>query len=229
VVLAYGVVAYVSFLAVFVAMVLWLANLGVVRGIDQGAPGSAAIDLALVALFGITHSVLARPGAKRAVNAIVTPAAERSTYVLVANITLALMVWQWRPLPTVLWTAPVMWPVQLAGIALLVGSTFLTNHFDLFGLRQVWLQWRGVAYTPVPFVERWIYTRVRHPMMIGAVLWLWATPVMTVGRMVVAAAMTAYAVIGVYFEERGLVKALGQPYIEYRQRVRAFIPIRRVR
>lgn len=232
VVLGYGILAYVCFHATFAGLFLFAGNLGVVRGIDAGPPadtGALAIDVALIALFGVTHSILARPSVKRHLR----PEIERSTYVMVANATLALLIWQWRAAPTVVWSvaipAAVYWLVQGTAVALIVWSTFLTDHFDLFGLRQVWLFARGVPYTPVPFVERWLYTRVRHPMMLGVLIWLWAVPVMTVGHLAFSAGMTTYILVGVYFEERGLVANLGAPYEAYRRRVRAFVPFPRRR
>jgi protein-S-isoprenylcysteine O-methyltransferase Ste14 len=230
VVLTYGAVAYVAFVVVFAAMFLFANNLGIVRGIDAPPGGSLAIDLALVAVFGVSHSVLARPAMKRALAAIVPPVVERSTYVLVASATLALTVWQWRSAPQVIWdvTQPALrwaiWAVSGVGAVMIVSSTFLTNHFDLFGLRQVWLNWLGRAYTPVPFVERSLYRHVRHPMMLGLCVWLWATPRMTLGHLVFSAAMTAYILVGIVFEERGLVRELGAPYEDYRRRVPALVP-----
>jgi protein-S-isoprenylcysteine O-methyltransferase Ste14 len=215
----------------------FVAGTGFVRGID-GAPTAAlapalAIDVALVAAFGISHSVLARARVKQALARVVPPVAERSTYVFVASAMLALTVWQWRALPSAVWTvhAPAardaVWAVHLAGAALVVYSTFLTDHFDLFGVRQAYLYARGQPYTPVPFVERSLYRYVRHPMMVAIIVWLWAAPTMSLGRLVFAAAMTAYIAIGVAFEERALARSLGAPYEDYRARVRAFVPLRR--
>jgi protein-S-isoprenylcysteine O-methyltransferase Ste14 len=230
VVLVYGVVAYLAFLAVFAALFLFAGNLGVVRGIDAEPAGSLAIDLVLVALFGVSHSVLARPAAKRALTAILPRVAERSTYVLVASATLALLVWQWRAATDPIWHVAqpalraAIWAAGGVGAILIVVSTLLTDHFDLFGLRQVWLHWRGRPYTPVPFVERSLYRHVRHPMMLGVCVWLWATPDLTLGHLVFSAAMTAYILVGIVFEERGLVRELGAPYEDYRRRVPALVP-----
>jgi protein-S-isoprenylcysteine O-methyltransferase Ste14 len=224
-VLAFGIACYAAFTAVF-ALLIDFVDLGYLRGIDGGptAPrGEAiAIDLALVAAFGISHSVLARPALKR-----LWPAElERSIYVLVASLTLALLVSQWRALPDVAWTLPaaVAWPFQAAGIAIVFLSTLLTDHFDLFGLRQTWLYARGRPYAPVPFVERSLYRYLRHPMMVGFALWLWTMPTMTLGRLVFAASLTAYIAIGVAYEERGLARSLGPVYEDYRRRVPAFLP-----
>lgn len=220
---------------VFAVLEDFAANLGYVCAIDRGPSGSLAtllaIDLALVAVFGVSHSVLARPSVKRVLPASI----ERTTYLLVASATLGLLIWQWRAIPDVVWNVgpaaarDALWAVQLAGAALLVYATFLTDHFDLFGLRQVWLSSRGRAYTPVPLVERSLYRHVRHPMMTGLIVWLWAPPTMTIGHLVFAASMTLYTVVGVYFEERGLACSLGAPYVDYRTRVPAFVPTFRSR
>jgi len=232
-VLIYGVVVYIAFVAVFSALPLFVGNLGIVRGIDAPPTGGIAVDLALIAVFGVTHSVLARPAVKRALARVNPPPVERSSYVLVASASFALLMWQWRALPEVVWhiETPVLrgvvWLVTATGVVLIVSSTLLTNHFDLFGLRQVWLHFRGRPYTPVPFVERSLYTRVRHPMMLGVLVWLWATPDMTVGHLVFAAGMSAYVFVGTAFEERELRRTVGAPYDDYRQRVRAFLPFRK--
>jgi protein-S-isoprenylcysteine O-methyltransferase Ste14 len=229
-VLVYGVVTYVAFVATFGALLDFAAGTGYVRSID-GSPAAPlasalAIDLALIAVFGVSHSVLARPYVKR----VLPSAIERSTYVLVASATLALIVWQWRAIPDAIWVvrAPAardaIWAFHLAAIALVFYTTFLTDHFDLFGLRQTWFYARGRAYTPVPFVERSLYRRVRHPMMTGFVLRVWTTPAMSLGHLVFAAAMTLYIGIGTGFEERGLLRQLGPVYADYRRRVPAFIP-----
>ncbi len=226
VVLAYGVACYLAFGAVFAALALFASNAGIVRGVDTAPAGTLWIDLAWIALFGVSHSVLARPWAKRALPAVI----ERSTYVLVASAALGLMMWQWRADPRLVWhvTSPALralvWGAWGLGAAIALFSTFLTDHFDLFGLRQVWMFARGVPYTPVRFVERSLYRHVRHPMMSGLMLWLWATPDGTIGHLVFAAAMTLYIAIGVAFEERGLARAHGAAYEAYRERVPAFVP-----
>jgi methanethiol S-methyltransferase len=233
-VLAYGVAAYLGFLAVFLVMVDFLANAGFVRGIDQGAGAplatALAIDVGLIALFGVSHSVLARAPVKERVKGLLSPAAERSTYVLVANLALGLIAWQWRPLPDLVWhvSSPparlAIWAVSGLGVALIVASTFLTDHFDLFGLRQVWLYARGREYTPVPFREWGLYRWIRHPMMLGVLIWIWATPSMTIGHLFFAGGMTLYILVGVTLEERSLARDLGAPYDAYRRRVGAILP-----
>lgn len=235
--LGFGLFAYAAFGAVFAALGLFVANLGVVRGIDDPPTASRglaiAIDVALVALFGVTHSVMARPAFKRRWTRLIPEVVERSAYVLVTCACFAVLVWQWRSVPAVVWDVDprpariAIHAITIAGIVVIVISTFLTDHFDLFGLRQVWAYARGVAYVPVPFQERSLYRHVRHPMMVGVAVWLWATPTMTVGHLIFAVAMSAYIVVGVTFEERDLARNLGAPYEAYRARVRAFLPIRR--
>jgi methanethiol S-methyltransferase len=234
-IVAFGVLVYLGLLATFAALFDFTTNLGVLRGIDTGPVSSPSvavvIDLGLVALFGITHSVMARDAFKSRWTRIVPPAAERSFYVLVADACLLLLVWQWRPIPEVIWyvEAPTSYLLQAAsilGLLILFYSTFLTNHFDLFGLRQVWLEFRRVPYTPVPFVLRGLYRWVRHPMMLGLTIFLWAVPTMTVGHALFSSTMTAYIAIGIMFEERGLARHLGAPYDEYRRTTPAVIPWR---
>jgi len=228
-VLGYGVVAYIAFVAVFVALEAFVAGVAAIRAIDAGPTGPWWIDVGLLALFGVSHSVLAR----RSVKAQLPHAIARSTYVVVAAATLGLIVWQWRAEPTGVWRVQgtvargAVWAVHGAGLVLVGWSTFITDHFDLFGLRQVWLYAHGRPYTPVPFVEHWLYSRVGHPMMLGLLVVFWAAPTMSIGHVVFAAGMSAYIAIGVAFEERALIHEHGEPYRAYRQRVRALLPVRR--
>jgi protein-S-isoprenylcysteine O-methyltransferase Ste14 len=232
--LAFGTVAYASGLAAFAALVAFLTNAGLVRGVDIGAvppwPLALVVDVALMALFGASHSVMARPAFKERWTRIVPHAIERSAYVLVASASLALLVWQWRPLPAAVWEAssPIarvgLWGLFAAGGVLLAWATFLTDHFDLFGLRQTWLYARGRPYTPVSFAPRSLYKRVRHPMMLGILMLVWVTPTMSVGHLLFAAGMSGYIVIGVTLEERDLSRAHGEPYRAYRRRVGAILP-----
>jgi protein-S-isoprenylcysteine O-methyltransferase Ste14 len=235
-VLAYGVAAYLAFLAVFAATVAFVGNAGAI-GIDARAqPGTGPaliIDLALIALFAVPHSAMARAGFKARLSRALSPAAERSTYVLVASVTLGLLLWQWRALPASVWDVEssaaraVPWALSGAGVMLVVHSTFLTDHFDLFGLRQVSLHARGLPYSPLPFRERGLYRYVRHPMMIGVLLWFWATPTMSVGHLVFAGGMSLYILVGVSLEERDLLRGLGDEYRRYQERVGRFLPSRR--
>jgi len=234
VIAAFGGFAYLGFLAVAAAGLGFVGGGGVVRGIDDpptaAVPAAVAIDVGLLALFGVSHSVMARAGFKRRWTKLVGVTAERSVYVLTSNVTLAVMFWQWRALPQPLWTVhqPIVraaiTAVALAGTALAVAATFFTDHFDLFGLRQVWLHARGVPYTPVPFKQRAIYGHVRHPMMLGLLLAFWAAPTMTWGHALFAAGMTAYIAIGIALEDRGLARSFGADYERYRRDVPAIIP-----
>jgi protein-S-isoprenylcysteine O-methyltransferase Ste14 len=236
-VLVYAAIAYLAFGAAFTALLDFVFDTGYLRAID-GPPyaprGTAiAIDLALIALFGVTHSVLARPSVKRALAGINSPAAERATYVLVASATLALIAWQWRAIPTLVWHVETpalryaLFALSLSGVALVNWSIILTHYGEFFGLRQAWLASRGAAHTPVPFVERSLYRYMRHPIMVGLALWMWIAPTMSVGHLLFSGAMTAYILVGTAIEERGLARELGAPYDAYRARVRAFLPIRR--
>jgi protein-S-isoprenylcysteine O-methyltransferase Ste14 len=233
-VLAFGVFAYLGFLAVALAALGFLGGVGPVRGIDAATPAplptALAIDLGLIALFGVAHSVMARPAFKRRWILVTGEAAERSVYVLVASAQLALIFWQWRALPQPLWTVAspagrtAVGALALVGVGLVIASSFLTDHFDLFGLRQVWLFASGRPYTPVPFKEHALYRVVRHPMMLGFLLSFWAAPTMSVGHALFAAGMSAYIPIGILFEERALARTLGEPYRQYRRTVPAIIP-----
>ena len=238
--LAFGVFAYACFLASFAVGGDFLTGAGFVHGIDAPAalsvPATIAIDVALLALFGISHSVMARPGFKRRWTKVVPQAAERSVYVLTSSIFLGLAFWQWRALPESI--APIwnltsagargaLWALAAAGFVLAIASTFMTNHFDLFGLRQVWLAARGRPYEPVAFKQRAVYRLVRHPLMLGLLIAFWATPTMTWDRALFAIGMTAYIAIGITFEDRDLERTFGESYRRYRREVRAVIPLPR--
>ncbi len=237
-VLLYAVVAYVLLLVVVVGGCDFLLDAGfLTRGIDAGpassVPVALAVDLGLLCLFGVQHSVMARPGFKQLWARHVPPAVERSTFVLLTDAILLLTFWQWRPLPAVLWSVSGaarwaflgLWGV---GLGLMLYSSFLTDHFELFGLRGAWLHFTGAPHTPPVFRERAIYRYLRHPMMLGIIVWFWATPVMTAGHLLFALGFTAYIVVGVAFEERDLVRAHPE-YAAYRSRVPAFLPLPRKR
>ncbi|MGB3473964.1 MAG: methanethiol S-methyltransferase [Mycobacterium sp.] len=232
--LAYGALNYLGFLAVFLYLVGFVGNFVVPRSVDQGplAPiGLAvAIDVALVALFAVQHSVMARPAFKRWLTRVVPESVERSTYVLASNLVLALLYWQWRPIPTTIWnlTIPaertVLWGLFWIGWTIALVSTFMISHVDLFGLRQVYLAWRSQPYSHVGFHARALYRVVRHPLMVGFVIAFWATPTMTAGHLLFAVAATGYILIAVRLEERDLVAALGDEYRQYRRQVPMLVP-----
>ena len=232
--LLYGVVCYLIFLGTFLYAIGFVGNLVVPKSIDSGPQvplaEALAVDLLLLGLFAIPHSVMARPRFKRGWTRLVPPPVERITYVLVSSLLLALLFWQWRPMPWPLWE--VGQPVALAALWGLFGvgwlvvliSTFLTDHFDLLGLRQVFLYATGRPYAPPPFRTPALYRVVRHPIMLGFVVAFWATPVMTWGHLLFAAMTTAYILIGIRLEERDLRAFHGGAYETYRQQVSMIVP-----
>ena len=231
----YGTVVYGLFLAVFLYLIGFLAGFAVPKAINDGAviPMSHAIvaNVGLIALFAIQHTIMARPGFKRRLTRLGLPtAAERSTFVFATNIILASLMWFWQPIPVVLFevTSPIgrgaIFAIAAAGWGIVLLSTFLINHFDLFGLRQVTLELRKRPYTDVAFVERWMYRVVRHPLLLGFMIAFWATPLMTVGHLTFAIGFTAYILVGIRFEERDLVRQLGPEYQAYRRRTPMLLP-----
>jgi protein-S-isoprenylcysteine O-methyltransferase Ste14 len=234
VIFAYGLVNYVIFLGVFLYFVGFLGNLLVPRAIDSEPSEplwrAAAVNLALILVFGLQHSVMARPTFKQWWTRLVPHEAERSTYVLFTNLALILLFWQWRPMGIVIWdvTDPVgrglLYALFASGWLTVLVTTFLINHFDLFGLRQVWLAVRQEPYTHLAFQMPGPYKFVRHPMYIGWLLAFWATPTMTIGHLVLAAGLTAYILVAIGFEERNLAEFHGPAYEDYRRKVPMLVP-----
>jgi methanethiol S-methyltransferase len=233
IVVVYATAVYLFMLAVLGYTVGFVAGFAVPKGIDQGprtaAPVAAAIDVLLLLLFAAQHTVMARPWFKRRWTRIVPAPAERTTFVLAASLVLALLFWLWRPVAGTAWSlsgpaAGALWAVYAAGWALVVSSTFLISHSDLFGLRQAWLRARATSYSPPPFTQRGLYRRVRHPLMAGFVVVFWSAPVMTVGHLLFAATATGYILAGIAFEEHDLLRSLDGSYAAYRARVPALIP-----
>ena len=232
---AYGLAAYLFFLATFLYAIGFVGNVFVPKAIDSGPAGpwlpSLVVDLVLLGVFAVQHSVMARRSFKRWWTRIVPPAVERSTFVLAATAALALLLWQWRPI-----AEPVIWRVENGaavlvlqavfwlGWGVLLTSTFLINHFELFGLSQVWARLSGRALPQPQFVTPAFYRYVRHPIYFGFVLAFWAAPVMTAGHLLFSVATTGYILIGIWFEERDLLAQFGERYRAYRAQVGMLLP-----
>lgn len=227
----YAIGAYVSFLAALLYFIGWLADVGVAKGISDGATGdswgAALCDLGLLTIFALQHSVMARPWFKRASRVLIPDAAQRATYVLASTGAVLLLTWQWRPLNSEMWnltTLPwrlVLWSAYAAGWLVVLFSTFMIGHFDLFGLKQAL---RGSSYVDPSFRKPGLYALVRHPIMTGFMIAFWATPRMTAGHLLFAAAATAYIVVAVRFEEHDLSAHLGTEYDNYASQTPRFVP-----
>lgn len=251
VILLFGLLAYGVFFATFLYLIAFVGNLQatvlaqylpwlpalVPHSIDVGratgpVPLAVAINLGLVLLFGLQHSLMARTGFKAWLHQRLPPAAERSVYVLLASLVLVLLFWQWRPIPDLVWAAQgtpgqaLGWIVFAAGFALVLVSTFLIDHFELFGLRQVWSRFTGRTPASVPFVTPLPYRLVRHPLYFGFLLAFWGGPTMSAGHLLFAASMTLYILVGIHFEERDLVAKHGARYRDYQGKVPMLLPLR---
>jgi protein-S-isoprenylcysteine O-methyltransferase Ste14 len=236
---AYGSLSYLIFLGTFLYAVCFIGNFGVARTLDGASSGplwqSLAIDVGLLALFAVQHSVMARKWFKDWWTRIVPKPIERSTYVLFSSLALILLFWQWRPLGGVIWS--VEDPVKVVvlrglfafGWGLVLVSTFLINHFDLFGLRQVWLYLMGRSDKAVHFTTPGPYRLVRHPLYFGWLFAFWMTPVMTLAHLLFSVATTAYILLAIQFEERDLVREHGEAYKQYRRSVPMLVPFTRKR
>ena len=230
----YSACAYVLFLGTFLYAIGFVEGVFVPKAIDSGAPGdlltSFAIDTALLGLFAVQHSVMARPAFKRAWTRIVPEEAERSTFVLFASAALALLLWQWRPAPQIVWSvddpvwAGVIRVVSWSGWALLLASTFLISHFHLFGLSQGFSRILKRGQPDLAFVTPLFYRWIRHPLYLGFILAFWAAPRMSLGHLFFAVATTGYILIGVWFEERDLVAQFGERYLRYRETAGMLLP-----
>jgi len=236
-VFAYGVANYVVSLGAFLYLAGFLGNLFVPRSIDAAPVGplweALLVNSLLLGVFALQHSVMARPGFKAWWTRFVPAPAERSTYVMFTNLALILLFWQWRPMGGVIWEVQdptargIFHGLYAAGWLIVLGTTFLLNHFDLFGLRQVWLYLCGKPYTALGFKTPGPYKVVRHPLYVGWLIAFWATPTMTTAHLVFAVGMTLYILVAIRFEERDLVEHLGEPYADYRRTVPMLIPLPR--
>jgi len=235
--LLYGTIAYATFLVAFLYAIGFVEGLLVPKGIDDGTPGSLVpaliVNVLLMSVFAIQHSVMARPAFKRWWTRFVPHSIERSTYVLFASLALILLYWQWRPIPEIVWqvtnpqVAMAIMALSFFGWFLVLLSTFLINHFELFGLHQVFNNMRGRDMPPATFKTPVLYKVVRHPIYLGFIIAFWAAPVMTVGHLLFAAVTTTYIFVGIFLEERDLTALFGDEYRRYRARVGMLIPFRK--
>lgn len=232
----YGVTGHLLFLVTYAWLAGFVGNFLVPRSIDSPAsnsvPLAVATDLGLIALFGLQHSIMARPAFKRVWTRIVPQPIERSTYVFASNAVTMLLMWQWRAVDLVVWDVrhPVgrwmLFGLFAVGWLMVPAVSLMIHHFDLFGTRQVWLYLCGREYAPLPFRTPLLYSQVRHPLYVGWAIAFWATPTMTAGHLLFAAGMTAYMLLAAVFEERDLIGYFGHQYEEYRRHVPMFVPWR---
>ena len=233
--LLYGVVCYLIFFVTFLYAIGFVGNLVVPKAIDSGAPGSFGqallINVVLLGIFAVQHSVMARPAFKRWWTQFIPQPIERSTYVLLSSLALILLFWQWQPMPDTVWDVQneagryVLWALFWLGWVIVLVGTFLINHFDLFGLRQVYLYLKGREYTDLRFKTPFLYKLVRHPIMLGFIIAFWAIPHLTVAHLIFSIATTAYILIALQFEERDLMTYHGAAYEEYRRQVSMILPL----
>lgn len=230
----YALASYAVFLASFLYAVCFTGGFLVPKTIDSGVGGplmeALVVNLLLLGLFAVQHSLMARPGFKRWWTTIVPVAMERSTYVLLASMILLLIFWQWQPIGGTVWSIEssmgrgIVWAISAVGWLVVLLSTFMINHFDLFGLRQAYLNLTGTEYTPLRFTERWLYAFVRHPIMLGFLIAFWAVPTMSWGHLLFTVGCTGYIFVGLWFEERDLLAYHGDDFRRYRERVPMVIP-----
>ncbi len=232
----YGVICYLIFFVTFVWMILFLGNFEAlvpttVNGETAGSvTKSFLINVGLIALFGIQHTLMARKFFKEKWTNIVPKPVERSTYVLFSSLAIILLLWFWQPLPTTIWNVEITWAALVMdwgfwlGWLILFLSTWMIDHFNLFGIKQVWHYMQGKEVNPPQFMEPGFYKYVRHPLMLGFIIAFWSISHMTVGHLIFSTGMTLYILIGVYFEEKKMIRHFGERYEDYRKRVPKFFP-----
>ena len=234
IVMLYGVVSYFLFFGVFVYFMGFVGDVFVPKGIstvlDVYSGNALMINIGLMLMWGVQHSVMARGWFKEMISSVVPHHVERSTYVLVSAIVLAALMYYWQPMEGIIWQVEnpmlvnLLWGFFGLGWVLVFVATFLTDHFDLFGLRQTWLHFVKKSYTHVKFTEVFLYRWIRHPMMLGLFIAFWSLPTMTVGHLVFSIGMSIYVLMGIHFEEKGLAKSIGQTYVDYQKRTSKVIP-----
>jgi len=233
VVLSYGILSY----ALGVAALLWiilaagdLAPIGLSALHTESVGAALLVDLALVILFGLQHSIMAREGFKKRITKIIPQAAERANYMFMTAVATAIALYFWQPLPGMVWqiensvAQTILWSLYAAGWLYLFVSTFITNHFELMGLRQVYLYFRNKPYTSLSFTRKYMYRYSRHPMMLGFLIGLWAIPTMSVTHFLMAVLFTGYIGVGMFFEERDLLRKFGDTYRKYKNEIATFVP-----
>lgn len=230
----YGIVCYLLFFPTFCYFIAFTGGILVPKTVDTGVSTpvleAIIINIGLIALFGIQHSIMARQSFKRRITKVIPESMERSTFVLVSALLLALILWQWRPIHITIWEAKTqagqiaMYTLYGLGWTIMLLSTFLIDHFELFGLKQVFKQFRARTIANPKFQTPWFYKLARHPMMSGFFIGFWATPHMTLGHLILALGFTTYILIGVHYEEKDLIKTFGQQYINYKKEMPKFIP-----
>ena len=234
--LAYAVLCYLLFFGTFVYMVLFLGNFSglLPKTVNTGGGvtwiQALAINLSLIGLIGLQHSVMARKTFKKWWTQYISWPFERSTYVLFSSLAIILLLWFWQPITEPVWEVEAAWASLILnwgfwlGWLILFLSTYMIDHFSLFGLKQAWSYWKGEELQPPKFMEPGFYKYVRHPLMLGFIIAFWSVPRMTVGHLIFSAGMTAYIFIGVYFEEKSMIRRFGEKYEDYRQRVPKIFP-----
>lgn len=230
----YGIICYAVFFLSFLYAIGFVGDFIVPKSINSGPESGLAssliINLGLLGLFAVQHTIMARPAFKQWWTKFVPVQVERSTFVLVASLILSLLYWQWHPMPGVIWSVEnhfgkiLLLALFWIGWLIVLLSTFIINHFDLFGLRQVWLHLQNQQYHHIEFQTKSLYRYIRHPIMTGFIIAFWSTPHMTAGHLLFAVTTTVYIIIGVQFEEHDLRGSLGKDYDEYRRRVPMLIP-----